>query len=72
MKTFVRGFAVLSMLAVVSAGGIGCNTFRGAGTDIKRGGEAIEGASLETGDRQVGPGRTATVADLTAATDSNA
>ncbi len=37
--------ALVAILAVASAGLQGCNTFRGAGTDIKRGGEAIERSS---------------------------
>ena len=40
--------ALVAILALASAGLQGCNTFRGAGTDIKRGGEAIENAAAET------------------------
>ena len=37
--------ALVAILALASASLQGCNTFRGAGTDIKRGGEAIEKSS---------------------------
>lgn len=37
---------VLVLLAVLVIGGIaGCNTLKGAGKDIQRGGEAIENAA---------------------------
>lgn len=39
---------VAALVAILTLGSVaiqGCNTFRGAGTDIRRGGEAIERSS---------------------------
>jgi entericidin B len=45
MKCLKLGLAALA-LVFVAAGAVGCNTVRGAGRDIERGGEAIqEGAT---------------------------
>ncbi len=43
----LRMIALAAILAVAFAGMQGCNTFRGAGTDIRRGGEAIENSANE-------------------------
>ena len=37
--------ATLALCALVSLGTLGCNTFRGAGKDIQKGGEAVENAA---------------------------
>jgi len=42
----IQGWAIaLVVCALVGTGGMGCNTFRGAGKDIQKGGEAIEKAA---------------------------
>jgi len=45
MRTVNITTAILLIVAVASIGLQGCNTFRGAGKDIQRGGEAIENAA---------------------------
>lgn len=45
MKTFKKVVAVLLISALIGIGMLGCNTFRGAGKDIQRGGEAVENAA---------------------------
>jgi predicted small secreted protein len=40
------GLATVVVMACVCLNG--CNTFRGAGTDIKRGGEAIENSARDS------------------------
>jgi len=43
---------VLPLIVMAIAGTVasGCNTFKGAGRDIQKGGEAIEGAAEEVQD----------------------
>ena len=42
----INGWAIaLVVCAVAGTGSMGCNTFRGAGKDIQKGGEAIEKAA---------------------------
>lgn len=41
----VKQLALVSMLAVLALGLTGCNTVRGAGKDLKQGGQAIENAA---------------------------
>jgi predicted small secreted protein len=45
MKTYKRLLAALMLGSFLSASVLGCNTFRGAGKDIQRGGEKIENAA---------------------------
>lgn len=40
-KVMLGAFAVLLMIGSVT----GCNTFRGMGQDVQKGGQAIEGAA---------------------------
>jgi len=47
MSISMKSMASILILAAASIGLQGCNTFRGAGTDIRKGGEAIEKSSLE-------------------------
>lgn len=42
MKTFRKVVLVVLISVLFGLGMSGCNTFRGAGKDIQRGGEAIE------------------------------
>ena len=47
----IKGWiTMLTLSAAIVAGTTGCNTFRGAGKDIQRGGEAIEDAADKTQD----------------------
>ena len=40
------GFAAAALVCILAAGSFaGCNTFRGAGKDIQRGGAAVENAA---------------------------
>ena len=45
MKPFKRLVAALVMVALMGIATLGCNTIRGAGRDIQKGGEAIEDAA---------------------------
>lgn len=45
MKTIMKVVAVLLVSALFGIGMLGCNTFRGAGKDIQRGGQAVENAA---------------------------
>lgn len=45
MNTFGKVVVALVVGALISIGALGCNTFRGAGKDIQRGGQAIENAA---------------------------
>lgn len=45
MKAFRRLIVALVLGSLLSAGTFGCNTFRGAGKDIQKGGESIENAA---------------------------
>ncbi len=45
MKTFKRVIAVLTLGALMGIGMLGCNTFRGAGKDIERGGQGIQNSA---------------------------
>ncbi len=42
MKTFKKIVLVVLVGVLLGIGMLGCNTFRGAGKDIQRGGETIE------------------------------
>lgn len=45
MKRVYKVVAMISAGALISMGILGCNTFRGMGKDIQRGGQAIENAA---------------------------
>jgi predicted small secreted protein len=45
MKRFKKILAVAFLLTYAMGGAAGCNTVRGAGKDIEKGGEAIQDAS---------------------------
>ncbi len=47
MKTFRKVIVLLLVGALVGIGMLGCNTFRGAGKDIQRGGEVVEDAAVD-------------------------
>lgn len=48
MKTSFKRIAVATICVLTLAGLSSCNTVRGVGKDIQRGGEAIEGAATNT------------------------
>jgi predicted small secreted protein len=50
MKSFNGTILAVVVCALTVIGLSGCNTFRGAGKDIQRGGEAVEDAAEETQD----------------------
>lgn len=41
-KQFILALIVLAVVGVIASG---CNTFKGAGRDIQKGGRAVEGAA---------------------------
>lgn len=45
MNTFGKWAAVVVACALMAVSTVGCNTFRGAGKDIQKGGEGIENAA---------------------------
>ena len=45
MKTYVNVIAVLLFVALFGSSVFGCNTFRGAGKDVERGGQGIQDAA---------------------------
>ncbi|MFP4499423.1 MAG: entericidin A/B family lipoprotein [Candidatus Hydrogenedentota bacterium] len=45
MQKFSKVIVVLLVGTLMCAGTLGCNTFRGAGKDIQKGGEAVEDAA---------------------------
>jgi len=45
MKTVKRVVVALVVSALVGIAAFGCNTFKGAGRDIQKGGEAVENAA---------------------------
>jgi len=45
MKVLTRLLVAMILGVFLSAGAIGCNTFRGAGKDIQKGGQHIENAA---------------------------
>ena len=45
MKLEIRSVVVLALCTLATLGASGCNTFRGAGKDIQKGGEAVENAA---------------------------
>ncbi len=47
MKTFTKVIVVVVAALLIGIGILGCNTFRGAGKDIQRGGEAIEDTAAD-------------------------
>ena len=51
MKRMKQIIAVVALAAVMGAGSFGCNTFKGMGRDIKRGGEGIENTADKTEDK---------------------
>ena len=48
MKNLFRGIALTSAVALVALMVPGCNTVRGVGKDIKRGGQGIEKVADKT------------------------
>lgn len=48
MKSFNGKLLTVVVCALTVVGLAGCNTFRGAGKDIQRGGEVIEDAAVDT------------------------
>ena len=57
MKTLNGVIVALAVCAMVGAGVIGCNTFRGAGRDIQKGGEAVTNAADNVQERHHHPTR---------------
>jgi entericidin B len=47
MKTLQRIVMALVIVSMLGIGTIGCNTFRGAGKDIQRGGEVVEDTAID-------------------------
>jgi predicted small secreted protein len=47
MKTFQRIVMALLIGSLLGTGVLGCNTFRGAGRDIQRGGEVVEDTAID-------------------------
>jgi len=47
MSLFTKSMLMVMVVAVAGVGLQGCNTFRGAGKDIQKGGQAIENAAAE-------------------------
>ena len=45
MKAFKRVVVALALGALIGIGALGCNTLRGAGRDIERGGQGIQNAA---------------------------
>ena len=45
MKKIISLLAVLAVLTAIGVSIVGCNTIRGAGKDIQRGGQAIQDAA---------------------------
>ena len=45
MKAFRRLVVALVVGSLIGIGALGCNTFRGAGKDIQKGGQAVENAA---------------------------
>jgi predicted small secreted protein len=48
MKAVARLVAVAMVLALIGTGFSGCNTVRGAGRDIQKGGQVVEKAATKT------------------------
>jgi len=48
MKTTTGLIAALLVCALIGIGAAGCNTFKGAGKDIEKGGQAVEKAASDT------------------------
>lgn len=45
MKSYQKIVTALTMVALLSITAVGCNTFKGAGKDIQKGGETVENAA---------------------------
>lgn len=45
MKTIKNAIVSATVLALLGATAVGCNTVKGAGRDIERGGEKIQGGA---------------------------
>ena len=45
MKNYTRIIAALLFCAFLGTSALGCNTFRGAGKDVERGGQGIQNAA---------------------------
>lgn len=52
MKNYRETILTLTLCAILGAGTLGCNTFRGAGKDIQKGGEAVENAADKASDNR--------------------
>lgn len=47
MKTILTALLALAMVVAFSLSSLGCNTMRGAGKDIQKGGQAIQDAATK-------------------------
>jgi predicted small secreted protein len=56
MKTTTGFIAALLICALMGVGATGCNTFKGAGKDIQKGGQAVEKAATDTQKEMKHPG----------------
>lgn len=45
MRTFRNAVVALVVGALISIGSFGCNTFKGAGKDVEKGGKSIQNAA---------------------------
>ena len=45
MKAFKRVVVALVLVALIGIGSLGCNTVKGAGKDVERGGQGIQNAA---------------------------
>ncbi len=45
MNGYQKFVTALVLVALLSISALGCNTFRGAGKDIQKGGQAVENAA---------------------------
>lgn len=45
MNTLKKSLVIFVACAIAGTGALGCNTFKGAGKDIQRGGKAVENAA---------------------------
>jgi len=52
MKNYRGMILSLTLCVLLGTGSLGCNTFRGAGKDIQKGGEAVEDAADRASDNR--------------------